>query len=165
MSQKFGVVPSKQLGSIPNPKTSYIGNRIVQTGDLVFNKLKAHLGVFSVSEYLGIVSPDYAVYSSIGPVHLKYLEFLFKTNSYINEFKKRSTGVGQGLTRLYTNELFSIKCHLPPLDDQIAIIEHLKELNSVYDNLIERKLELIEQLEQYKKSLIYEYVTGKKQVE
>ncbi len=165
MSQKFGVVPSKQLSSIPNPKTSYIGNRIVKTGDLVFNKLKAHLGVFSVADYFGIVSPDYAVYSSIGPVHLKYLEFLFKTSSYINEFKKRSTGVGQGLTRLYTNELFSIKCHLPPLDEQICIIEHLNEINLVYDNLIDRKLELIEQLEQYKKSLIYEYVTGKKEVE
>ena len=38
----------------------------------------------------------------------KYLEYLFKTPHYINEFKKKSSGIGAGLTRLYTGDLYSI---------------------------------------------------------
>ena len=114
MSQKKGLIPTKDMDSIPNMASSFIGAKLVYKGDLVFNKLKAHLGVFSVSKYNGLVSPDYAVYHSTGPANLNFLELLFKTPQYINEFKKKSSGVGAGLTRLYTGDLYSIYCALPP---------------------------------------------------
>ena len=59
MSQKVGLVPTKTLDAIPNPASSYVGAKLAFVNDLVFNKLKAHLGVFSVSKYDGLVSPDY----------------------------------------------------------------------------------------------------------
>ena len=80
MSQKLGLVPTKMLDTIPNMASSFVGAKLTFVDDLVFNKLKAHLGVFSVSKYDGLVSPDYAVYYSTGKVHLKYLEYLFKDN-------------------------------------------------------------------------------------
>lgn len=82
MSQKVGLVPTRMLDSIPNMASSFIGAKLTYVDDLVFNKLKAHLGVFSVSKYDGLVSPDYAVYYSTGKINLKYLEYLFKTTMY-----------------------------------------------------------------------------------
>lgn len=164
MSQKVGLVPTKTLDAIPNPASSYVGAKLAFVNDLVFNKLKAHLGVFSVSKYDGLVSPDYAVYYSTGVVDLKYLEYLFKTPQCISEFSKRSTGIAAGLTRLYTDGLFAIECPLPPEDEQQAIVSYLDEKWTQIDRLIAIKQAKIEKLEQYKRSLIYEYVTGKKKV-
>ena len=163
MSQKFGLIPTKEMTVIPNIASSFVGAKLCYRNDLVFNKLKAHLGVFAVSQFNGLVSPDYAVYYSNDQVILKYLEYLFKTPQYIGEFRKKSTGVGAGLTRLYTEGLYSIYCSLPPLNEQNEIINHIKEKTEIIDNVIDRKEGLILELESYKKSLIYEYVTGKKE--
>ena len=164
MSQKYGIIPTRRLDNIPNIASSFVGAKICYKGDLVFNKLKAHLGVFSLSDHYGLVSPDYAVYYSSKNIHLKYLEYLFRTPIYITEFKKRATGVGIGLTRLYTSELYSIHCLLPSNEEQQEIVAYINEKNSRIDNLISKKEQLLTELENYKKSLIFEYVTGKKAV-
>lgn len=161
MSQKHGLIPTKEMDVIPNMASSFVGAKIVYTSDLVFNKLKAHLGVFSVSKYYGLVSPDYAVYYSTGRADLKYLEYLFKTPKCIGEFKKRSTGVGAGLTRLYTNDLYSILIPFPSLSEQQSIASYLDDKCSEIDNLVAIKQQKIEKLKDYKKSIIYEAVTGK----
>ena len=144
--------------------SSFVGAKLVHIKDLVFNKLKAHLGVFAVSRYDGLVSPDYAVYYSSDIANVKYLEYLFKTPQYIAEFCKKSSGVGAGLTRLYTNDLFSIYCSLPPINEQEEIIDYLDQKCAEIDTLITKKTNLLAELETYKKSLIYEYITGKKEV-
>ena len=164
MSQKKGLIPTKDMDSIPNMASSFIGAKLVYKGDLVFNKLKAHLGVFSVSKYNGLVSPDYAVYYSTGLANLNFLELLFKTPQYINEFKKKSSGVGAGLTRLYTGDLYSIYCALPPSVEQEEIADYLDAKCAEIDGLIAKKEQLVKELESYKKSLIYEVVTGKRAV-
>ena len=161
MSQKYGLIPTKDMDMIPNMASSFVGAKIVYTSDLVFNKLKAHLGVFSVSKYYGLVSPDYAVYYSTGRANLKFLEYLFKTPQCIGEFRKRSTGVGAGLTRLYTNDLYSILIPFPSLSEQEAIASYLDGKCSEIDNLVVIKQQKIEKLKDYKKSIIYEAVTGK----
>ena len=164
MSQSLGVVPSSMI-AVANPATSYIGAKIVQPNDLVFNKLKAHLGVFAVSSFRGLVSPDYAVYRANERVDPKFLEYLFKTPNCIQEFKKYITGVGAGLSRLYTNDLFNIKVALPVVSVQRHIVEYLNGFCSQADALIYEKQSLIDDLEAYKNSLIYEVVTGKRRVE
>lgn len=164
MSQKVGLVPTRMLDSIPNMASSFIGAKLTYVDDLVFNKLKAHLGVFSVSKYDGLVSPDYAVYYSTGKINLKYLEYLFKTPQCILEFRKRSTGIAVGLTRLYTDGLFAIECPFPNHSSQMEIVAYLDDKCAKIDKLIALKQSKIEKLQEYKKSLIYEYVTGKREV-
>lgn len=127
MSQKVGLVPTKFLESIPNMASSFVGAKLAYVDDLVFNKLKAHLGVFSVSRYDGLVSPDYAVYCSTGKSNLKYLEYIFKTPQCIGEFRKKSTGIAAGLMRLYTEGLFSIYLPYPAPSEQEEIAEYLNE--------------------------------------
>ena len=53
---------------------------------------------------------------------------------------------------------------LPPLSEQQAIASYLDEKTSQIDSLIALKQEKITELKDYKKSIIYEYITGKKKV-
>lgn len=161
MSQKVGLVPTKSLGDVPHTASSFVGAKLVYINDLVFNKLKAHLGVFSVSYHNGLVSPDYAVYYSDSNVNLRYLEYVFKTPQCIGEFIKRSTGVGEGLTRLYTDQLFDIKCPCPSCEEQNEIAEYLDQIRSSVYKTKQNHSKIIEKLEEYRKSIIYHAVTGK----
>lgn len=60
--------------------------------------------------------------------------------------------------------LEKLKIIVPDLNTQIKIIEYLNKKCIEIDNLILNKEKILDELEQYKKSLIYEYVTGKKEV-
>lgn len=163
VSQVLGVVPSSQI-AVPSTASTMVGQKIVEPGELVLNKLKAHLGVCFVSNYKGLVSPDYAVYKANEKVKSKLLEYVFHTASCIWEFKKYITGVGQGLSRLYTKDLFRINVALPDMLEQQQIVSYLDTKCSEIDTLIADKKRQLDILADYKKSLIYEYVTGKKEV-
>lgn len=164
MSQKHGLIPTKEMDNVPHMAATNVGAKLAYVNDLVFNKLKAHLGVFSVSRYEGLVSPDYSVYYSKGNCNIKYLEYLFKTDLYINEFRKKITGVGAGLSRLYTSGLFDIFAIYPPMFEQDKIAEYLMDKIDDTNRAIGEKKQQLEILAAYKKSLIFEYVTGKKEV-
>ena len=73
-------------------------------------------------------------------------------------------GVGDIIESFNMNVWGNIWCVIPSLEEQELIVKYLDEKVSKIDNIISKKQELITQLEQYKESLIYEYVTGKKEV-
>lgn len=151
MSQKFGLIPTSQMDIVPNAATSYIGAKHTHKGDMVLNKLKAHLGVFALSSYDGLVSPDYAVYYGTGRADMEFLEYLFKTPLYVSEFIKKTTGVAIGFNRLYTDDLFSISAHYPPLYEQQAIVGYLKDKTLKIEQYVsarERERELLDSLKQ-----------------
>ena len=66
---------------------------------------------------------------------------------------------------LSMEDLGSVRIPFPPISEQEEIVEYLDKKCSEIDKLIEKKEQLISELENYKKSLIYEYVTGKKEVQ
>ena len=167
MSQTYGLVVRADYHSKSEVAKSSEGNKIVRKGDLVFNKLKAHLGVFYKSniEFNGIVSPDYAVYYSTGVLKdLKFLELLFRNPKYINEFICRATGIVEGLIRLYTADLFDIYVSVPPDEQQIEILKYLEEIEEKISKAILLKQQEIEKLKEYKTVLIDNVVTGKVRV-
>ena len=53
---------------------------------------------------------------------------------------------------------------MPPLKEQDEIVDYIDGIVIQMDHLIQRKENLLTEIENYKKSLIYEYVTGKKEV-
>ena len=162
MSQIYGLIPTKQMDVVPNMASSFVGAKIVRNGDLVFNKLKAHLGVFNVSRYDGLVSPDYAVYTSTGRAKLQFLEYLFKTPKCIHEFVKLITGVGSGLSRLYTSDLYSIYCALPSFEEQSLICDFIQaKTKRIIDAIVncQNQISLLQE-----QIVINEVVTGKVKV-
>lgn len=151
MSQKYGLIPTSQMDVVPNLATSYVGAKRTKIGDMILNKLKAHLGVFALSAYDGLVSPDYAVYYGTGRADLEYLEYLFKTPIYVSEFIKKTTGVAIGFNRLYTDDLFSIPAYYPPVQEQKKIVDYLKDKTLKIEQYVsarERERELLDSLKQ-----------------
>ena len=142
---------------------SLVGYKVVCINDLVFNKLNPVLARFGVSVYDGITSPDFSVYYS-GKANVKFLCYLLKTDAYITEYGRICTGVGDGFSRLYTHMLYRIFVALPNIVMQNTIVDYLDAKCDEIDSAIAEKKKQLETLEAYKKSLIYEYVTGKKEV-
>lgn len=159
MSQKLGIVPTSEMDVVPNLASSYVGAKIVRKGDLVFNKLKAHLGVFAISRYDGLVSPDYAVYSPTERAYLPYLELILRTQYYITEFQKKTSGVAIGLTRLYTDGLFSIHALYPPIDEQKRIVSYLEDKTAKIGEYVAEKEREIQLLLELKQKIIAESIS------
>lgn len=164
MSQVYGLVVRSDYHSKAEVAQTTEGNKLVYESDLVFNKLKAHLGVFfkSTIAFKGIVSPDYAVYYSNGEIaDLKYLELLFRSPEYIKEFICRTTGIVEGLMRLYTGDLFDIPVPVPTKVEQRKILDYIETSSTKITTAISLKEKEIEKLKEYKASLINSAVTGK----
>ena len=163
VTQKYGIIKSSDA-TISNPSTSTEDWRIVHIGDIVFNKYKAHSGVFFVSPLEGIVTFNYCVYRCFPDNCAKYFEYQFKTPRCIGEFITHMKGVGDSISPLYTTELYKIKVIVPPIEEQLWIVEYLNIQCPKIDEIISEKESLVADLESYKKSLIFEVVTGKRRV-
>lgn len=165
VSQYKGVIPSSENANRTMQANTLIGYKKVFIDDLVFNKLNPVLARFGKSEYEGITSPDYAVYIVDHNVYFtKFLEYILKTDRYSKEYGRVTLGVGDGYTRLYTNQLGCFYVATPSIEEQKKILSYLDEKCKTIENIIEDKQQQFKILEQYKKSLIYEYVTGKREV-
>ena len=162
VSQKKGILPAYQVKRSIKAN-SLVGYKIVKQNDLVFNKLNPALARFGVSNYDGITSPDFSVYYS-NKINIQFLSFLLKTSKYVTEYKRLCSGVGESYTRLYTPTLYNIKVALPTIKEQNKIVNILNKKDQKIKKLMEKQKRLLLTLTQYKQSLIYEYVTGKKQV-
>ncbi|MBM4857820.1 restriction endonuclease subunit S [Vibrio parahaemolyticus] len=164
VSQVHGLVVRADFHEKAEVAASNIDNKIVYKNDLVFNKLKAHLGVFFKSniDFKGLVSPDYAVYKSKAYISdMKILELLFRHPSYIEQFVIRATGIVEGLIRLYTSELFDIAVPIAPENEQREIISFIESEGHKHDQAIAIQVQQIEKLKEYKATLINSAVTGK----
>lgn len=160
-----GVIPSSEMTNRTMQADSLIGYKRVHKSDLVFNKLNPGMARFGCSNYDGITSPDFAVYIvNENYCNAKFLQYLLKTDFYVEKIKSVSMGVGDGFTRLYSNQLYEFFVALPPRDEVSIIINYLDNKCAEIEQIIADKKTQIETLDGYKKSLIYEYVTGKKEV-
>lgn len=165
VSQYKGIIPASLNKQRTMQANSLVGYKIVKKGNLVFNKLNPALARFGASQYDGITSPDFSVYI-VNPniTSAKYLEYLLKTSNYALQLQRNATGVGEGFMRLYSDKLYEIKIALPNLTEQNDILNFVNDKCSQIDAVIADKQAQLETLTAYKKSLIYEYITGKKSV-
>lgn len=92
----------------------------------------------------------------------EFSKFYFRSNIHRKFFVKEMNLVTRA--SLSQNLLGRLPVLLPPLCEQQMIAKNLEKKCAEIDGAIEEKKEQLETLEQYKKSLIYEYVTGKKEV-
>lgn len=95
-------------------------------------------------------------------IRSEFLMYYFWSNTYRQMLNMNSRGTN--ITNLNQEMLSAIDIHFPNVETQDAIIGKLRAKIDIIERLVCIKEKKIEQLEQYKKSLIYEYVTGKKEV-
>lgn len=138
----------------------------VYPSDLAYNMMRAWQGAFGAVRVEGMVSPAYVVAKPKfdGMVDSRYIEALLRTPSAVEEMHRYSHGIADFRLRLYWPEFKNIKICVPPIEEQKEIADYIDEKASSIDSLISSKELFIMELETYRKSLIYEYVTGKKEV-
>ena len=162
MSQRYGLVPAKELDVQTLQSESYDGAKLCQKGDLVQNRLKAHLAVFAVAPCDGLVSPDYSVFrlqnSENQPV---YFERLFKTPNYLGEFNRRVRGIVVGFLRLYSEDFNAIPALVPPCDEQAEIVKFIEATNTDFENIRAKIDAEIVMLRELKAITVASAVTGK----
>lgn len=162
MSQRYGLVPAKELDVQTLQSESYDGAKLCQKGDLVQNRLKAHLAVFAVAPCDGLVSPDYSVFrlqnSKNQPV---YFERLFKTPNYLGEFNRRVRGIVVGFLRLYSEDFNAIPALMPPSDEQVEIVRFIEETNKYFEGIRSKIDSEIAMLRELKAITVASAVTGK----
>jgi type I restriction enzyme S subunit len=161
VSENKGVIPRKEIRDDEQVLTrseTLEGYLIVKKGDLVSNIMLMWKRGLGVSEYNGIVSPSYSVFS-FKESYPKYYHYLFRTDQYVSEFRRNSRGVIESRLRLYDDMFGSIQSHIPPLSEQEQIVKYLDEKTSIIDKLISTKERKIELLKEQRTSLINEVIT------
>ena len=164
MRMHHGLVLFTEHFTRPPQAATLIGFKIVRPGQFVINRMQAGNGVIFASNLTGLVSPDYAVFDPIRDASVDFLGELFRSRNVRVKFRAESKGLGtgsSGFLRLYNDRLGAIHIALPPLAEQVSILEGLdRELSGV--NAATSRLEFeIELLSEYRTRLVADVVTGK----
>ena len=164
VSQYTGITPRSQKNVNMFEALTLEGYKLCDVGDIAANTMWLWAGAIGVSAYGGVISPSYNVYRQKAENFVpSYLDCLLRAPMLVQEYASRSTGIRASRLRLYPKDFLDIMFPVPPVDEQQDIMSVLSEKFAAVDKLIAIKKSKIEKLEQYKKSLIYEYVTGKKE--
>ena len=161
MSQSLGLVPSHLVENRTLVSENYAGGKLCRSGDLVLNRLKAHLGVFARAQQSGVISTDYTVLRPNREAKTEYFEQVLRSPSCRGELRTRAKGIVEGFWRLYTDDLYDIYLPLPTVDEQESIIRWIKSISMQAERnakLGDREIDL---LHEYRTRLIADVVTGK----
>lgn len=150
--------------------------KIAHINDLVLNSMNMIVGAVGVSKYFGCVSPVYYTYydkikNSPTPKFCNYLfssktikKVLFSLGRGIMAIDRGDDKINTCRLKVSRDDLRSLIFPIPSLKEQQQIVDYLDKKVAEIDNLIAKKESLISEMEEYKKSLIYECVTGKKEI-
>ena len=138
--------------------------KVVHRNDLAYNMMRAWQGGFGAAQVEGLVSPAYVVARPKCELDSRYVEALLRTPIFTEKIRGLSYGVADFRLRLYWTYFKNLRICFPPLEEQRQIADFITAESKKLDALIHEKLELVVELEAYKKSLIYEVVTGKRRV-
>ena len=161
MSQRLGLVPSHLVENRTLVSESYAGGKLCRTGDLVLNRLKAHLGVFARAQQSGVISADYTVLRPNRGAEAEYFEELLRSPSCRGELRIRAKGIVEGFWRLYTDDLYDIYLPLPPEEEQRSIIRWIESVGARIERSSASGNREIVLLYEYRARLIADVVTGK----
>lgn len=131
---------------------------IIRPTDLQNDKRSLRTGLVKEK---GIITSAYIDLKPKTNVNSRYFHYLLHSYDVKKVFYNMGNGVRQGLN---FDEFSKLSVFNPPIKEQEEIAEYLDSKCAEIDSIIEDKKTQLETIENYKKSMIYEYVTGKKEV-
>lgn len=136
--------------------------RVAYKDDVIVSTVRTYLKAIAiVGVEKVIVSTGFAV---LRPKDIipEFLGYVIKSDFFTNQVSSNSEGISY--PAINSTDLMNLNIVVPDVETQIEIVNLLNSKMKMLDELIKIKQEKIEKLQEYKKSLIYEYVTGKKEV-
>lgn len=165
LQEKLSDVNLKHCKKVSFQDYEMLSSKIrVSKGDVIFARY-ATIGTVCFVDTEDNILVSYACLIIKPNSSLLYGEFLFyylKSTAFLEEIKqyiKANTQANVGL-----DSVSKAKIALPSVHEQQKIVEYLRDKCKKIDALIAKKQQYLTEIENYKKSLIYEYVTGKKEV-
>lgn len=166
LSLSYGKLVRKDIntneGLLPESFNTYniieAGDIIIRPTDLQNDKRSLRTGL--ATEH-GIITSAYIDLKPIAQINSAFFHYLLHAFDVMKVFYNMGNGVRQGLNY---SEFSRLMVFEPPLDEQNAIANYLDRKCSEIDRVIADKNEQLATIEEYRKSLIFEYVTGKKEV-
>ncbi len=162
VSEYYGVAPraAKVDGDeFVSRSESLVGYKKCYKGDFVSNIMLAWKGSFGTTQFDGIVSPAYCVYTPSKEICPQFYHYLFRTDLYKTRFHLFSRGIIDSRLRLYSPFFFDVEAIIPPLAEQRGIAAFLDTKCAEVDELLNVQEQFIEELKNYKQALITETVT------
>ena len=129
--------------------------------NVLFGKLRPYLSKVYLAEKDGICSTEFIVYDTKSN-NCRFIHKLLLSQAFIEVVN--SSTYGAKMPRANSDFINNIYVQIPPLSEQQSIANYLDQKCSEIDELISIKQQKIEKLKDYKKSLIFECVTGKRKV-
>lgn len=139
-----------------------IGYQGIDVGDLVVHGMDGFAGAIGISDSRGKASPVLNVLDT--EQNKRYIMYFLRSMAYSDVFLAMATGIRVRSCDLRWNKLAELFYPVPPIEEQKAIVEYIDSVLTKTNDVIAAKKEQLSVLEAYKKSLIFEYVTGKKEV-
>lgn len=139
-----------------------IGYQGIDIGDLVVHGMDGFAGAIGISDSRGKASPVLNVLNT--EQNKRYIMYFLRSMAYSDVFLAMATGIRVRSCDLRWNKLAELFYPVPPIEEQEAIVAHIDSVLTKANDVIATKKEQLSVLEAYKKSLIFEYVTGKKEV-
>lgn len=168
-TQNYGVIPQTMYEELSGMNAVKLNERVnlnilktIHKGDYCIS-LRSFQGGFEYSQYEGVVSPAYQVFYPTREICEEYYKYLFKEKSFIAVMNSYTLSLRDGKNIAFS-DFGNTMIPYPPIEEQQQIAEFLDKKCKEIEDIIADKQSQIETLESYKKSLIYEYVTGKKEI-
>lgn len=139
-----------------------IGYQGIDIGDLVVHGMDGFAGAIGISDSRGKASPVLNVLDT--DENKKYYMYYLRSMAYSNVFLATATGIRVRSCDLRWVKIAELPFPMPSRKEQDEIVSYIDRICNGANEIIADKKKQLETLEQYKKSLIYEYVTGKKEV-
>lgn len=139
-----------------------IGYQGIDVGDLVVHGMDGFAGAIGISDSRGKASPVLNVLGT--DQNKRYIMYYLRSMAYSDVFLALATGIRVRSCDLRWNKLAELMYPVPPIEEQEKIVEHIDFVVNKTNEVIADKKAQLDTIEEYKKSLIYEYVTGKKEV-
>lgn len=139
-----------------------IGYQGIDVGDLVVHGMDGFAGAIGISDSRGKASPVLNVLDT--NQNKRYIMYFLRSMAYSDVFLALATGIRVRSCDLRWNKLAELFYPVPPIEEQEAIVTYIDSVLQKTNDVILQKKEQLATLDAYKKSLIYEYVTGKKEV-
>lgn len=162
-----GIRPKNLAYGEGQQAADYSGYQLVSPGDFAMNHMDLLTGWVDISNQAGVTSPDYRVFRIRDTARNNRRFFLYVMQMcYTNRiFYQLGHGVsGMGRWRLPTDRFLNFIIPVPSTSEQQRIAAFLDDKCAEIDSIVETKQKQLDALAEYRKSLIYEYVTGKKEV-
>ena len=138
-----------------------IGYQGIDVGDLVVHGMDGFAGAIGISDSRGKASPVLNVLDS--RQNKKYIMYYLRSMAYGDVFAALATGIRVRSCDLRWNKLSVLLYPVPPLEEQAEIVQYIEDTLNKVNGVISEKKQQLTVIDSYKKSLIYEYVTGKKE--